>query len=55
MQQEKRKTQKLKIYVASAKFFFVLGNALKISIPNLATDAELHNVMGIQNEKYKKY
>ena len=37
---KKRKTQKLKIFVASVKCFFVLGNALKISIPSLATDAE---------------
>ena len=36
----KKKDTKLKIFVASAKFFFVLGNALKISIPSLATDAE---------------
>ena len=34
----KRKTQKLKISVVNVKFTFVLANALKISIPSLATE-----------------
>ena len=38
LQPEKRKTQKLKISVVNVKFTFVLANALKISIPSLATE-----------------
>ena len=41
LEQEKRKTRKLKTFVANVKFFSALDRALKISIPSQATDVAL--------------